>query len=158
LFSTHPCTSSLILVVEGGRKEGKTKASFERNIRGLLRDAKGRDGPPTVMEVCARCVFARAVEECQSRQLRKHRRHQPRKGGLTHSGQVIILLFYSSQLVRPRSRSTRTEESISTHRRAKSPLAGFSKRIVRVFGTVFGSDVTTLCLRVSRKGRKVSCF
>jgi hypothetical protein len=61
LFSTHPCTSSLILVVEGGRKEGKTKASFDRNIRGLLRDAEGRDGPPTIMEVCVLAAFSREL-------------------------------------------------------------------------------------------------
>jgi hypothetical protein len=61
MFSTHACTSSLILIVEGGRKEGKTQASFDQFIRGLLRDAEGRDGPPTVMGVCVLAAFSREL-------------------------------------------------------------------------------------------------
>jgi hypothetical protein len=59
-FSSHPYASSLILVVEGGRKEARLKLSSIATsaIRGLQRDAEGLKCQPLTRARCHGGVFA----------------------------------------------------------------------------------------------------
>jgi hypothetical protein len=59
-FSTHPYISSLLLVVEGGGKEGRLKLPSIANprVRGLQRDAEGLEGQPLTRSHCHGGVLA----------------------------------------------------------------------------------------------------
>jgi hypothetical protein len=86
-FSTHPYISSLLLVVARRGKEGRLElSSISTSARSRFaarrwRTRRSANYTRPLSCRCARCVSARAVEEWQSRHLRRPRRRQQRKGG-----------------------------------------------------------------------------